>query len=90
MVFSEMHLFPSHYWREEGGGGGLDGGGLVVAEGELLLICPMQCQHLTNFMQPFKLLLLFGSSVLPARSPAERAHAQEQVNGNELQAFLSG
>lgn len=52
--------FPSHYWREEGGGGGTEGG-LLVAErarggrGELL-ICPMQCQHLTNFMQPFKWL----------------------------------
>lgn len=49
-VFSEMHLFPSHYWREEGGGW-RDGGG-----GGGLLICPMQCRHLTNFMQPFNWL----------------------------------
>lgn len=67
-----------------GGGGG--GGGLVVAEGELLLICPMQCQHLTNFMQPFKMTASFGSSVLPADSPLSML-TEEQVNANELQTF---
>lgn len=51
-VFSETHLFPSNYWREESGDVGLVGAG-----GGPLLICPMQCQHLTNFMQPFKWLL---------------------------------
>lgn len=55
-VFSEMHLFPSHYWRQEGGGGGTGGGLVTGGKGGLLLICPMRCQHLTNFMPPFKWL----------------------------------
>lgn len=53
----------------ERSGGRNDGG----AEGELLLICSMQSQHLTNFLQPFKCLppwLICASS----RCPTECAH----------------
>lgn len=50
------------------------------------MICPMQCQHLTNFMQQFKLTASFGSSVLAADSPLS-ALTEEQVNANELQTF---
>lgn len=58
------------FWREGKVG---DEGWWRGAEGELLLICSTQSQHLTNFLQPFKCLppwLICASS----RCPTEYAH----------------
>lgn len=86
-VFSEMRLFPSHDWKQEGGGGGTGGGLVVVGRegGGCYWYAPcgantwlISCRH-SNAC----LLWLICTS---CRLPTEHAH-REQVNANELQTF---
>lgn len=84
-VFSEMHLFPSHYWRQEGGGGGTGGGLVKGGKGGCYWYAPcgvntwlISCRHSNDC-----LLWLICTS---CRLPTEHTH-REQVNANELQTF---
>lgn len=88
-VFSETHLFPSHYWRQEKWGwrdmGGGEGGWWWWREG-CYWYAPCGANTWLIFVQPFKWLPPFGSSVLPADSPLSTL-TEEQVNANELRTF---
>lgn len=75
-VFSEMHLFPSHYWRQEGGGGGTGGGLVMGGKGGCYWYAPcgvntwlISCRHSNDCL----LWLICTSCRLPTEHTGNRS-----------------